>query len=253
MSTDYPIVGIKAVGSSLIVTTKAYPYVAQGAHPSNMTLARMRENQSCVSKRSIVGMGHSVMYASPDGLISAAGNIATLATEKVYSRAQWQAMKPETIHGYMHEGSYVGFYTVSGVQKGFIFNPKSLLLSDLTDVTTLTGGYANPEDDALYFIDNVSQIKQFNAGTDSTYEWQSKQYKVGRPMNMAAARVEAESYSNITLYVYAESGLVHTQTVLNERAFRLPSGYRSNQYEVKVVGSDIINSIYIASSMSEII
>jgi hypothetical protein len=40
---------------------------------------------------------------------------------------------------------------------------------------------------------------------------------------------------------------------LNERAFRLPSGYRSNQYEVKVVGSDIINSIYIASSMSEII
>jgi hypothetical protein len=253
MSTDYPIVGIKAVGSSLIVTTKAYPYVAQGSHPSNMTLARMRENQSCVSKRSVVGMGHSVMYASPDGLISAAGNIATLATEKVYSRAQWQAMKPETIHGYMHEGSYVGFYTVSGVQKGFIFNPKSLLLSDLTDVTTLTGGYANPEDDALYFIDNVSQIKQFNAGTDSTYEWQSKQYKVGRPMNMAAARVEAESYSNITLYVYAESGLVHTQTVLNERAFRLPSGYRSNQYEVKVVGSDIINSIYIASSMSEII
>jgi hypothetical protein len=253
MSTDYPIVGIKAVGSSLIITTKAYPYVAQGAHPSNMTLARMRENQSCVSKRSIVGMGHSVMYASPDGLISAAGNIATLATEKVYSRAQWQAMKPETIHGYMHEGSYIGFYTVSGVQKGFIFNPKSLLLSDLTDVTTLTGGYANPEDDALYFIDNVSQIKQFNAGTDSTYEWQSKQYKVGRPMNMAAARVEAESYSNITISVYAESGLVHTQPVLNERAFRLPSGYRSNQYEVKVVGSDIINSIYIASSMSEII
>jgi hypothetical protein len=253
MSTDYPIVGIKAVGSSLIVTTKAYPYVAQGAHPSNMTLARMRENQSCVSKRSIVGMGHSVIYASPDGLISAAGNTAVLATEKVYSRAQWQAIKPETIHGYMHEGSYVGFYTVSGVQKGFIFNPKSLLLSDLTNVTTLTGGYANPEDDALYFIDNLSQIKQFNAGANSTYEWRSKQYKVGRPINMAAARVEAESYSNITLYVYAESGLVHTQTVLNERAFRLPSGYRSNQYEVKVVGSDIINSIYIASSMSEII
>ena len=126
MSTDYPIVGIKAVGSSLIITTKAYPYVAQGAHPSSMTLARMRENQSCVSKRSMVGMGsqcecthHQMVLYQP------LERYAVLATEMVYSRTQWQAMKPETIHGYMHEGNYIGLYTVSGVQKGFIFNPKS--------------------------------------------------------------------------------------------------------------------------------
>lgn len=252
MSTDFPIVGIKAVGSSLIITTKAFPYVAQGAHPSNMTLARMRENQSCVSKRSIVGMGKHVMYASPDGLISAVGTAAQLATDKVLSRTQWQAMKPETIHAYMHEGNYIGFYTVDGIQKGFIFDPTTLALTDYTGVAAITGGYANPEDDALYFIDTSSQIKQFDAGAEGIYEWQSKQYKLGRPINMAVARVEAESYSNITLSVYAESGLVHTQAVLNENAFRLPAGYRSNQYEVKIVGTDIVNSVYIASSMSEL-
>ena len=253
MSTDYPIVGIKAVGSSLIITTKAYPYVAQGAHPSSMTLSRMRENQSCVSKRSMVNMGSHVMYASPDGLISASGTNAVLSTEMVYSRTQWQAIKPETIHGYMYEGNYIGLYTVSGVQKGFIFNPKTSLLSDLTGVTTLTGGHSNPEDDALYFIDTSSQIKKFDSGADITYEWHSKQYKLGRPINMAVAQVEAESYSNITISVYAESGLVHSQPVLNENAFRLPSGYRSNQFEVKVVGTDIINSVSVATSMSEIV
>ena len=252
MSTDFPIVGIMAVGSSLIVTTKAYPYVAQGSHPSNMTLSRMRENQSCVSKRSVVSMGKYVMYASPDGLVAATGSTATLATDKVLSRTQWQAMKPETMHGYMNEGRYIGFYTVGGVQKGFIFDSEALLLTDLTSVTTITGGYANPEDDALYLIDTSMQIKQFDAGANSTYEWHSKQYKIGRPINMAVARVEAESYSNITLSVYAESGLVHTQAVLNENAFRLPAGYRSNQYEVKVVGTDIVNSVHIASSMSEL-
>jgi hypothetical protein len=252
MSTDYPIVGIKAVGSSLIITTKAYPYVAQGAHPSSMTLARMRENQSCVSKRSMVNMGSHVMYASPDGLISASGTNTVLATEMVYSRTQWQAIKPETIHGYMYEGNYIGLYTVSGVQKGFIFNPKTSLLSDLTGMTTLTGGHSNPEDDALYFIDTSSQIKKFDSGADTTYEWHSKQYKLGRPINMAVAQVEAESYSNITISVYAESGLVHSQPVLNENAFRLPAGYKSNQFEVKVVGTDIINSVSVATSMSEI-
>lgn len=252
MSTDFPIVGIKAVGSSLIVTTKAFPYVAQGSHPSNMTIARMRENQSCASKRSIVGMGKYVMYASPDGLIAAAGTTATLATDRVLSRTQWQAMKPETMHGYMHEGRYIGFYTVDAVQKGFIFDLDQMLLTDLIDVEGVTGGYANPEDDALYFIDDTLQIQQFDAGANSTYEWHSKQYKVGRPINMAVARVEAESYSNITLSVYAESGLIYTQAVLNENAFRLPAGYRSNQYEVKIVGTDIVNSVYIASSMSEL-
>ena len=253
LSTDFSIVAIKAVGSSLIVTTKAYPYVVQGSHPSNMTIVRMRENQACVSKRSIVNMGSHVMYASPDGLVSASGTAATLATDKVFSRSQWQALKPETIHSYMYEGNYVGLYTVSGVQKGFIFNPQTLLLSDLTQVTTLTGGYSDPEADALYFIDSSSQIKQFDSGSEATYEWHSKQYKIERPINMAVAKVEAESYSNITISVYAESGLVHSQAVLNERAFRLPSGYRSNQYEVKVVGTDIINSVVVATSMSEIV
>jgi|TARA_B110000240_G_C13475457_1_gene442829 hypothetical protein len=253
MSTDYSIVAIKAVGSSLIVTTKAYPYVVQGTHPSNMTLSRMRENQSCVSKRSIVNMGSHVMYASPDGLVSASGTSAVLSTDMVFSRTQWQALKPETIHGYMYEGNYIGLYTVSGVQKGFIFNPKTSLLSDLTGVTALTGGYSDPEDDALYFIDSSSQIKQFDSGSEITYEWHSKQYKLGRPINMAVAQVEAESYSNITISVYAESGLVHSQAVLNERAFRLPSGYRSNQFEVKLVGTDIINSVSVATSMSDII
>ena len=253
MSTDFSIVAIKAVGSSLIVTTKAYPYVVQGSHPSNMTIARMRENQSCVSKRSIVNMGSHVMYASPDGLVSASGTTATLATDMIYSRSQWQALKPETIHAYMYEGNYIGLYTVSNVQKGFIFNPKTLLLSDLTQVTTLTGGYSDPEDDALYFIDSSSQIKKFDSGSEIVYEWHSKQYKLGRPINMAVAQVEAESYSNITISVYAESGLVHSQAVLNEHAFRLPSGYRSNQFEVKVVGTDIINSVSVATSMSEIV
>jgi hypothetical protein len=253
MSTDYSIVAIKAVGSSLIVTTKAYPYVVQGTHPSNMTISRMRENQSCVSKRSIVNMGSHVMYASPDGLVSASGTSAVLSTDMVFSRTQWQALKPETIHGYMYEGNYIGLYTVSGVQKGFIFNPKTSLLSDLTGVTALTGGYSDPEDDALYFIDSSSQIKQFDSGSEITYEWHSKQYKLGRPINMAVAQVEAESYSNITISVYAESGLVHSQAVLNERAFRLPSGYRSNQFEVKLVGTDIINSVSVATSMSDII
>ena len=65
---------------------------------------------------------------------------------------------------------------------------RASLLSDLTGVTTLTGGHSNPEDDALYFIDTSSQIKKFDSGADSTYEWHSKQYKVGRPINMAVAQ-----------------------------------------------------------------
>ncbi len=252
-STDYPIVGVGTIGNTVVVTTEAYPYVASGAHPSNMVLNRLPENQACVSERSIVNMGRYVMYASPDGLVAVSGNTVKLATDPIMKRSQWQALKPETIHAYHYEGNYIAFYTVDGTQKCFSFDPEEGVYIDIDGLTSVAGAYNDPEDDALYLIDTEGAISLFEGGAANTYTWVSKEYKLASPLNMAAARIEAESYNDLVFKLYVDGELKHEETVSSDFAFRLPSGYRSNQFQFEVSGTDILQSVSVASSMGELI
>ena len=46
--------------------------------------------------------------------------------------------------------------------------------------------------------------------------------------------------------------LVHTQSVTNKFAFRLPSGYRATKFYVTVEGTSPVRSVEVASSMGEL-
>ena len=52
--------------------------------------------------------------------------------------------------------------------------------------------------------------------------------------------------------VYADGVLKHTQTVTSSDAFRLPSGYKGQEFEVEVTGSVPINEMCIYESAAEI-
>ena len=68
--------------------------MASGLDPAAMALTEIDSTLSCVSKDSIVDMGTSVMYASPDGLVMATESGLRLITEDLLTRDQWQEFVP---------------------------------------------------------------------------------------------------------------------------------------------------------------
>lgn len=247
-TVDWPIVGIAPAGSSLVVVTQGRPYLFSGVDPASMSGTILRDEQAGLSKRSLATVGGRVMYASPDGLVAvdAAGRVEVV-TLKWLRPAQWQALKPASMHGYHWEGRYVGFYDTGAVQGGFIYDQASDGLT-FTDVHA-TAGYNLLEADALYLVVD-GDIVQWDAGSALTYTWRSKEFVNPAPLSLRAAQVKAAAYP-VTFKFYADGALAHTETVASARPFRLPPG-RCNTAAMEVVGTAQVHEMAVAETIREL-
>lgn len=251
-ATDFPIVAIGQYGGVLIVATTGTPYQITGVDPSSMSMTKMEIQQACVSKRSMVSMGNGVCYASPDGLVFASAGGATLATKDHFTRDEWQALKPESIHAYLLDGRYIGFYNTGTLSGGFIFSPADgrdgLVMID----TYATAGYVDPVLDALYLMVGANIVRwDGHATAKKTLTWKSKVFVAPKPCSMSCAQVLAAAYP-VTINVYADGALKKSQTVASELPFRLPSGFLARDWEIEVVGQSEIYALFLADSMTEL-
>ena len=85
------------------------------------------------------------------------------------------------------------------------------------------------------------------------YTWRSKKFYSEKPVNMGAAKVDREGSGSVTFKIFADGALKHTQTVANSDMFRLPSGYKSTEFEFEVVSAVPINSICLYETAGEIV
>lgn len=246
------IVALAPLQSGVLVLTKEKPAMIQGLDPAAMSMSEIDSTLSCLSKRSVVDMGQAVIYASPDGLVLAADGGLELITQGIFTREQWQALSPSSIVAFQWEGHYVGFYSNGSVSKGFVFDPRGGKNSFVDLDFHATAGFNDLENDELYLVVNGSLVK-FASGSSLSYTWKTKKFYVQRPINPAVAKVDCDSYSSSpTLKVYADGVLKHTQTVTSADLFRLPSGYKANEFEVELTGSTAINEICIYEAAEEV-
>lgn len=246
------VVALAPLNTGLLVLTKEKPAIIQGLDPESMTMNEVDSTLSCVSKRSVVDMGEYVLYASPDGLVRASDNGLQLLTEGVLSRDQWQALVPSTIVAFQYEGHYVGFYNDGSESKGFIIDPRGGRSSYIKLDFHATAGFNDLENDELYLVVGGAVYK-FAQGSDLSYVWRTKKFYVPRPFNPGVAKVDCDSYSpSPTFKLYADGVLKHTQTVTNDGLFRLPSGYKANEFEVELSGSVPVNEVCVYESAGEL-
>jgi len=246
------IVAIAPLNTGLLVLTKEKPSLIQGLDPSSMSMIEVDSTLSCVSKRSVVDMGDSVMYASPDGLVVATDSGVNLATEGLLSRDQWQELSPSSIVGFQWEGHYLGFYTNSTESKGFIFDPRGGKASYVKLDFHATAGYNDLENDELYLVVGGSVVK-FATGAASNFTWRTKKFYTPNPVNPGVAKVNCDAYSPSPVFkLYADGVLKHTQTVSDSEIFKLPSGYKAREFEVELTGSVPINEVCVYESSGEI-
>lgn len=250
LPTNAQPVALASFGQTLVMLTNGNPSLITGSTPDAMDEAQMEFYQACIAPASAVGVGHGVVWASPDGLCYVGSGGPKLLTEGVMTRDDWQAINPSSIQGAVYERRYFGFYTQSGIRKAFIYdfaNPHGMYFLDF-GVDAL---YMDDLNDTLYVLDGVN-VRKWDAGSLLTVTFKSKVHKLPKPTQaFACAEVVAETYP-LTFKLYADGVLKHTQTVLNNNPFRLPPGYYAQTYQMEVSGTSAIQGVAMAHSMQEI-
>ena len=249
---SHKIVGGAMIGTSCVVCTQKKTYLGVASDPINWQLTELEINQPCVSKRSIVEADGSVLYASPDGLISVAGDgTAVNVTDAIFTPDQWQAYKPESISAYFFKGAYLAFYDNGSTQGGFVIDAKNSEVYNLGFYAT--AGYSDPRRNALFLAigDNVVRFDPIN-GSATDLLWRSKRYIMDKRATLCAARVISTQYP-VTLRLYADNALVHTQTVTDKMVFPMASGYRAREfyYEIECAANAEVSECLLASAQFE--
>lgn len=248
-TVDYPVVGLGRMDTTLAVLTTGTPYFIQGSHPDSMAIVKSDLEQACVSKQSIVSFGGAVVYAAPDGLMMLSPGGSKIITSNFFTYKQWQAyFKPETIRAYAQDNQYIAFYDNGTTSGGFIYDMTSgqFILHDIY----ATAGFHDVQRDKLFLAFSDRSIKSWYDGASKAYIWRSKKFTMPQIMGFSCAQLEAEAYP-MTLKVYADNTLIHTQTVTSRNPFRLPSKV-GRDWELQVEGLQEVFSLSIANSMTEL-
>lgn len=217
---DFDIVGIEVYGNTIYVTTKGKPYIVVGVHPLQMSERRVETGQSCLDKRSLVNMGDKILYAAPEGLISA-GNVFVNVTEKHFTMEQWQQIvgpdnaATRSLRAWYFDNQYIllASYTVGAVTTTtklvFDFRDESLRITSFSD--SVVAAYSDPETSQLYYVYGATVAGAMNVyrwGKDSADanpvtqfaegDWKSMEFRLPHPMSLSCARVLCRRVPTVT-------------------------------------------------------
>ena len=245
ITLDYDIVGLGVSENSIVAVTTGYPYVITGYAPDAMTVSRINLRQSCSSKSSICNAGVWVIYASPDGMVAVQGGVGKLISDKYYRRSDWQALTPSGMKGEVQDMIVYMFHSSGCVIFDFDEGRSAFTTSDETAAAV----YSDLETDTLYVVQSTT-LKSFNTGSNKTATWKSKEFDFPGQVTFNMARVTAASYP-VTLKVYAEESLIHTQTVTDNNVFRLPAVLSQRAWEFQVESAYEVEEVALVSGVDE--
>lgn len=200
LTTDYPIVGLGAFGSSMAVLTTGNPYVVTGSAPENMTMERLELNLPCVSARGIVDMGYAVAYPSHQGLVTISTGGAVVITGNTISRERWMELGPESFVAGQYGGRYMASYARSLNQeedRGVIIVDTTGEVAHVTRTSDFADGmYYRIETGALYLLRNGTEIWEWDAPGQPNGEmiWRSKPFVMSGHTNFSFIMIEADSW-----------------------------------------------------------
>jgi len=269
------IVALAAIAGSLLVLTKSYPYIVSVTDPaSGVSVSRIDALYPCLSAKSAVTMGYGIVWSTNDGLaVYSPSSGATLVTKLLYNNDTWAVdVDPNTVVAeYYGENYFASHSTGSFVFEqdtkvgGFFVDTDPVFTASFYDTQTGKLYYASGTLGDVYEWDDLAQPAV-------TMGWKSKVIVTKDMINLGAARVIAD-YSTvtqtwdtdvqlwnaaltnwnladeITFRLWVNKQLIFTATVNDVDGFRLPTGYRTDTFEVGVEGNVRVRAIHLAETM----
>jgi len=233
--TQSQIVASGTFGTTWVLLTTDKPYALSGSSPGSLVASMdpIKAGHSCISKRSVVSFKHGVVWASPRGLAYMGANGPSLLTEKLFLEEDWAALNPASMIGCQFEGLYFGFYTLSGVKKGFIINPLQPAAVIFLD-TGADAAWFDPVSEAMYVL-NGTAIQKWNAGDSlMTASATSRIDHAQEAENFGVAQVLADAFP-VSLSIYGDSGVLrYTVSVASKDPVPLPGGFMDEDHQVSV-------------------
>jgi hypothetical protein len=248
------IVGGIPFGSGAIITTVTYPHMLSGVSPDSMTASKLNIDQAGVSKWSIAAANGTVIFASNDGLVTINGGTGSLESSSLFfTREIWRSLYGSGLAS-MRFAVWDGRIIVySGTNA---FTPFMIRFDEadgtLTDFPSFIANcsFTSPISDQLYYARSTGMY-QFNGGTGLSCVWQSREMVLQKPTNFGYAQSVATGTWSIQFY--ADNTLRHTETITSGvKNFRLPSGFKSDRWKIKVTGTGRFRELRVANTASEL-
>lgn len=251
VTTEYPVVGFGVFDQTLFVGTTGNPYLITGAHSASMTAIKLDSNQSCMSRRSIVGVQGGVLYASPDGLCLAGQGGVEVVTRTLITRDEWQALQPSSMFAVEHEGVYYLFYGGNG-GGCLAFSLKDGLKLGHVDLAG-TAAWVDKFNDLMYLARGEDLMECFTGAALRVGRWKTGIVTQGAQSILAWAKVYGEQTpdSPATLRLWGDGLLRHTATFTNLEPQRLPPG-RWLEHQVEIESAARATSVVLCSTSDEL-
>ena len=258
------VVGAIANGSGAVVTTVTNPYLVSGVSPDAMTAMRLNVDQAGVSKWSMAVVNGVCVYASNDGIVSLSGATASLERSlSFFTRDVWReryrnglsSMRFSVWDGRLIVFSGTGSFTPFMIR----FDEADSAMTDLPNFTA-SAAFVSMLSDQCYYM-NAKNLYEFNGGNDLTATWQSREMVLPRPLNFGIAQALVEGNWSVGFWAYTknqttgkfEHQLFHTQALTDGlTTFRLPGGFESDRYRVKITGTGKFRELRVAQTAREL-
>lgn len=215
LTSDYKIVGLGQFAGTLVVLTEGPHYFVSGYDPSGMTMIRAGEAWPCVSKRGIANTGSGVAWPTYIGLAYVGVDGMRLLTKQHYDQQTWSNLNPSSFVATFAYNMYYATYSVGDYKAVFVFDP-----TGETGASYATGRYdelyTNPVDGLLYVVDSGAVSKwdaDYTLRMPTT--WRSKEFKLPVPINLGAAKVDADFGMTAEELQYQNTAIA-AQIVANE-------------------------------------
>lgn len=182
-----------ASGNAAIILTDNYPHIITATVPEAGTVAKLPGEAlaPCISAAGVVDVGGAALYPAHDGLYLATPAGVTNLTASLFTKDDWQKLRPDTFRSAFYDGLYIADHATDTINR--------LLLIDVKEPDSVTqfndvfdAIYTNPWDSNMY-VAKGNKIYQWDADNENRFaaSWRSKVFQLPRKVNMAAAQVHA--------------------------------------------------------------
>jgi hypothetical protein len=269
------IVALAAIAGSLLVLTKSYPYIVSVTDPaSGVSVSRVDVLYPCLSAKSVVTMGYGIVWSTNDGLaVYSPSSGAALVTKLLYNNDTWYLdVDPNTVVAEYYGENYFASHSTGS----FVFEQDTKVGGFFVDTgPVFTASWYDTYTGKLYYTSGtLGDVYEWDDLTQPalTMQWKSKVIITKDMINLGAARVIADystltqtwdtqtvlwnsaltNWNNsdeITFRLWVNKELVFTTTVNDVNGFRLPTGYRSDTFEIGVEGNVRVRAVHLAETM----
>lgn len=277
ISLEYNVVALVTLGGDMLVLTEGFPYVISGTDPAVLSTTKLSVNYPCLARRSVVSTGGGVIYATHNGLAVASFTAGVqLVTQTIHAPDTWnEALDPTTIVATYYKDEYFASHD-SG---SFVMGRNDQVQGYFVDMDwDFTAAWFDSLTNRLYYTPRASSdIMLWDDVTQqpAVYEWKSKTFVLPVPANVGAARVIADyqpvevplmwattettwEETEQTWFVeepikfkfWVDKQLIFTTDLTDNKVFRLPTGYRTDTFEVGVEGTIRLRAIHLAETPS---